>query len=480
MTGPVLLLQGPASGFWRDVAAAFEARGRRVLHVTLALGDWAFWRRGSIPYRGRLAAWEGWLAGLVEREGVSDILYFGDRRPYHVAAARVAEQLGRRAWAVENGYLRPDWLTLEPVAMGRFSRFSRDPATIRALAEGQPPAPVEPAFPVAFRTLALNQAAMALAHLAGRPAFPAYRGDRPVPPLIEAAGWVRRPALAGTDRRRAEGAVGAMEAARAAGGPPTVALALQLEADYQLRASSDFAGQTEMLESVVASMARHAPPDLRLLVKVHPHDSGLIDWRARLERIVGRHGVAARVGTIRGGSLQRFLAASRGLVTINSTTGVHALRLGRPVITLGDAVYDMPGLTHRSGLARFWTVPEPPDPGLVDAWCRAAAAEIQLRGSLLHREGRRIAATEIARRVSDPGRYWRLHRPAPGASAAAAEPCARRTDHPPVASPCADWCADALRPPRPGCDTGRERERQEPCRCPSGTSTVSSPPVPSP
>ena len=31
---------------------------------------------------------------------------------------------------------------------------------------------------------------------------------------------------------------------------------------------------------------------------------------------------------------------------------------------LGDAVYDVPGITHQSGLDRFWRQPEKPDPGL--------------------------------------------------------------------------------------------------------------------
>ncbi|MEL7140183.1 MAG: hypothetical protein AAFP67_14090, partial [Pseudomonadota bacterium] len=119
----VLFLQGPASTLWSEIADRFEAQGHRVHRVNLSFGDWLYWRRrGALNYRGSLGEWERWLEALLRREGVSDILYFADRLPYHRVAARVAAQLGVRAWAVENGYLRPDWLTLEPIAMGRFSR----------------------------------------------------------------------------------------------------------------------------------------------------------------------------------------------------------------------------------------------------------------------------------------------------------------------------------------------------------------------
>ncbi|MEM6422651.1 MAG: capsular biosynthesis protein, partial [Pseudomonadota bacterium] len=317
----------------------------------------------------------------------------------------LARRRGLRAWAVENGYLRPDWLTLEPFGMGRHSQFPRCPTRIRAMAEGQPAAPLEPAWPLPFHVEAVNEMAFNLAHALGRWRFPGYDSDRLVSPLHEYAGWL--PHIARLPRTRA--AVRRVETACAKGTAPYALLALQMETDYQIRVSSDFAGQAEMLESVLLSMARRAPPAMRLVVKIHPCDNALIDWRGVAADLARRFGLEGRVDVIRGGRLDRLLERAHGLVTINSTTAIHALKLGRPTIALGDAVYDMPGLTHQGGLDRFWSDPEPPCPSLFDAWCRAAAAEIQVRGSQKHPAGRKVAAAEIARRLTHGERYWRLH-----------------------------------------------------------------------
>ncbi|MEM6677554.1 MAG: capsular biosynthesis protein [Pseudomonadota bacterium] len=403
----VLMLQGPASSLWREIGARFEARGHRVVRVNLSFGDWLFWRRpGAINYQGRLEDWEAWLEALLRREGVSDILYFADRLPYHRIAAELAARLGRRAWAVENGYLRPDWLTLEPFAMGRYSRFTRCPDTIRMLADEEPPVSCRAQYPVPFRVEAANEVMFNLAHVLGRLFFPRYQSDKVVAPVLEYLGWVPHLLLAGARRRAAEACV---RRANAPDAPPQVMLALQMETDYQIRASSDFKSQAEMLEVVIASFARRADPRMRLIVKIHPFDNGLIAWGRLCKRLAARFGVVHRVEVIRGGRLDDLLSVAQGLVTINSTTGVHALRRGCPVIVLGDALFDVPGLTHQSGLDRFWSAPEAPDRSLVDAWSRALAAEIQVRGSQMNPEGRRVAAHAIVRRIEEAERYWRLY-----------------------------------------------------------------------
>lgn len=400
------MLQGPASALWRETRDALVSEGHRVLHVPLALGDVLYWRRpGAIAYRGTLEDWPAWLEALVLSEAVDDIMYFADCLPYHRAAAELARRRGLRAWAVENGYLRPDWMTLEPFGMGRHSRFTRCPDTLRRLAEGQPEAPLTPAWPLPFAVEALNEMAFNLAHVAGRPFFPGYADDRVVSPAREYLGWL--PHIARLPRTRAEAR--RVERTCIEGAAPFAVLALQMETDYQIRVSSDFAGQAEMLEIVLLSFARRAPADMHLVVKIHPCDNGLIDWRKTAADLAGRFGVGERVDVIRGGRLDRMLARAAGLVTINSTTAIHALKLGRPTVALGHAVYDVPGITHQGGLDRFWAAPEAPDPALFDAWCRAAAAEIQVRGSQKHRRGRRVAAAEIARRITHGDRYWRLY-----------------------------------------------------------------------
>jgi capsular polysaccharide export protein len=70
-----------------------------------------------------------------------------------------------------------------------------------------------------------------------------------------------------------------------------------------------------------------------------------------------------------------------------------------PTITLGAAVYDIPGLTHQGGIDSFWRHPEPIDKALLADFISALAGAIQVKGNFYHPEGRRLAAKTIAARV---------------------------------------------------------------------------------
>lgn len=403
----VLLLQGPPSTFWMHLAAGFEAAGHRVLHINLCAGDLLTWRRrGAINYRGRFRDWRSWLEALCRREGVTDILYYADRLPYHVEARRVARDLGIEAVAMEFGYLRPSWITLEKEGMGVYSHFPADPDRIRAAAAGLAPAPPGTAYRYTFATEAWHEVTYNLALVFGRPLYPFYRHDKYDHPVVEYLSWLVKLALARPAAARAE----RIAAEWTASGRPFNLVALQLQGDYQIRDNSQYDTLAEMLTGVIGSFAAHAPADRRLLVKVHPLDNGMRSWRRIVGRIAATAGVGERVEVIDGADLHALIKASEGVVVVNSTVGLHALRLNAPTKAMGVAVFDMPGLTHQGPLDGFWTAPEPVDQDLAAALVKFMAASIQVQGSFYNPEGRVVAIAEIVRRVAgglvnEPGGY---------------------------------------------------------------------------
>jgi capsular polysaccharide export protein len=115
-----------------------------------------------------------------------------------------------------------------------------------------------------------------------------------------------------------------------------------------------------------------------------------------------------------GGDLGQLLAHAQGLVTINSTVGTAAMAAGKPVLALGSAIYVMDGLTFSGGLDRYWKGACAPDTGLFQAFVKALASSVQLRGGLYHPAAVEAAVREAARRldamlVNEPGAY--LDRP---------------------------------------------------------------------
>jgi capsular polysaccharide export protein len=359
-----------------------------------------------VPFRGRRSAWPEFLADLVARHDVTDMLYYGDRMPYHAAAAEIAVQRGIRADAVEFGYLRPGWLTLERGGMGAYSHFPDDPALIASRAAGLPPVDGAARHGHAFAVEAFNEVAFNLLNSFDFLFYPAYDPDRfyaAVPEYLSSflRTWWRR-------RQGAE--AGRILAEAAAGRWPYGLYALQLQNDWQIRANSPFRDQRAVLDKVIAAMAREAAPEMRLIVKLHPMDVGMIDWGAETAAIARRHGVAERVHFVDGGDLAPLMAGAVAVFVVNSTVGLHALRAGRPVKAFGAAIYDMPGLTDQRELGQIWQAPMAPDARLVESLVRLLAASIQIRGSFYAPEGRREAVAEIVRRVTqglvnEPGAF---------------------------------------------------------------------------
>ena len=110
---------------------------------------------------------------------------------------------GLRVHLVEQGYLRPGFLTVEPDGTGGRSRFPRDWAAIDALAEGAPPLP-SPRFRAPFAAYAAMDVGFNLANLAaGWAWFPHYRTHSLDHPVAEWAGWIRWKALRLPARRAA-------------------------------------------------------------------------------------------------------------------------------------------------------------------------------------------------------------------------------------------------------------------------------------
>ncbi|WP_417668120.1 capsule biosynthesis protein [Roseibium sp.] len=393
-----LFLQGPPSIFARTVADELELLGCRALRVNLCPGDWLAWHdRRATAYRGSLRKWPEWLEQFLIDNKVTDLVYYADRVPYHSAAAEVGRKLGVTCTTYEFGYLRPDWITLERNGMSAHSLFPQDPAHIRAAASGLPDIDRRSLYPFSFEAEAVCEVTYNMSNVVFSPFFPKYVRDKLYHPLIDYLSNIPRLALS---RRRNRNAAHLIDDLIGVGCPYFV-FPLQLQSDYQLRYNSQFDHIADAAEEVIRSFAKSAPVAARLVFKVHPLDNGMEPWRRILRTIAKRYGVKKRVYLIDGGNLDHLLRHAAGALTINSTTGLHSLRVGCPTKVLGIALYDIEGLTCQKSLDAFWRDGSEPDQELLGDLERLLAETIQVKGCFYTDKGRRAGAYAMARRLSE-------------------------------------------------------------------------------
>lgn len=395
-----LFLQGPLGPFFRDLTRTLEARGHRVIRVAFHGGD-AFDGRhqDTAWYRGSEAAWPEFVVQLARHHDISDVVLLGDARPMHLGGVRALKRWrpDLRVHVFEEGYVRPDWLTLEANGVNGWSQLPKDPRQIRALAQQWPSEPEHRTLRCATRAMGWHAIQAYAAMLLLYPLFRRYRHHRPHGPLAEAWRWLAR--LVTMPIRRP--LVQAAQTRLHADSSPKFLVLLQLETDKQIRVHSPYPTMRAFLTEVLQSFAAHAAPDAVLVVKAHPLDCTAQTQGRLLRQLARALGVETRVHFLDGGHLPTLLKDSVGAITINSTAGLSALHHGVPLLALGEAVYKLPGLTHQSGLDPFWRQPQKPDADLYHAFRRVTLHLTQINGGFYTREGIALAVESAANRLSE-------------------------------------------------------------------------------
>jgi capsular polysaccharide export protein len=371
-----VFLQGPPGPFFQLLGQEMRRQGIAVHRINLSGGDRLDWSQGAVNFRGRFSEWPVFFDKFLRENRITDILLYGDCRPYHLSAHGVAVLRNVRIHVLEEGYLRPHWMTLEPEGVNARSTLSRDKSWFFNEARLLPPEPDLPPVTASFRRRARDSYWHYHHVLAGRLSYPHYRSHRAHSILKEGFGWLWKFWREKKAEKAAQEVLGQLE------GKPKFVLPLQLSGDYQIRAHSSFPDMQSAASYVIESFAANASPDLHLLLKAHPLDCSFFNWARFVRQHAKRLGLEGRLHFVDGGDLDDMVRDARGLVCVNSTSATLALAKDTPVCTLGDAIYDLPGLTHQQHLDTFWSHPTPPEPGLYKAFRRVLVDRCLVRGGL--------------------------------------------------------------------------------------------------
>lgn len=345
----ILMLQGPVGPFFSRLAKDLRWAGANVHKVNFNGGDWFYYPREATGFSDDISKFPAFLNRICEEKRIDTIMLFGDCRGMHRIANEHAEAQGIEVFVFEEGYIRPDYITMERHGVNGRSAMPR--GGIFYLNSAAPePAPTSEVGPTFWRTAGWAFTYYFWAVVLW-PLFPRYRHHRPLD-WFDGLRWVR-----GTYRKYWYRWKERHVVRRLTGDdhPPFFLVPLQVHNDAQVGVHSLFDDVEEFIREVTDSFANHAPDDVHLVVKHHPMDRPYTDYTSLVRRLRDETGLGRRLIYVHDPHLPTLIGKAEGLITINSTTGLSAIHHAKPTLALGDAVYRIDGLTATASLDDFWS-----------------------------------------------------------------------------------------------------------------------------
>lgn len=350
----VLLLQGKMGGFFNRFSTFLQTQDIKVSKINFNAGDAFFYHHpNTYEYTDTLAQFSAWLQAFIEKHDIDAVVCFGDCRPHHTQAGCVSEQLGISFFVFEEGYLRPDYITLQEYGINGYSRLNT--ADIKALKKAND----HPLY-THNRFYRLSIAAIVYYIIAWiyKSRYPHYSHYRGMTAWQEAIAWLKAPwrKLRGYfPDKKLQSMLTTQESDN------YFLISLQVHNDSQITHHSDYRDVVQFIDESIASFAKHADQQQLLVFKHHPLDRGHRDYRELVSSLSERYQVANRVFYGCDMHLPTLMKHSIGMVTINSTTGLQSVYHKKPTKVMGRAIYDTPKLIDQKALKDFWQRPESPD-----------------------------------------------------------------------------------------------------------------------
>ena len=440
-----LFLQGPHGSFFKDLSAFFAGKGYCCYSICFNGGDVVdkLFSSNTYHFGGLKENFPLFLSKILDRCSITDIFLYGDKRFYHTIAINIARDRGIKVWVYEEGYLRPGYVTLEVNGVNGNSKIpalyadwlyrknnniriddainndvdkqrtlsSKIKSSFEPLSDGEF-CLQDVVVPNPLKTRVAKAVKNYIGLFFLYPFFPFYQWHRDKKFLSEIFGWLQRKLLdfrVATADRELLSQIQDLK---------YFAFPLQLSSDAQIKCASSFRDVIESVEQVMLSFKTYAASDVHLVVKLHPMDNSFFSYRNFVHNYAHCLNIADRVHFLVNANSDEFIENSAGVVVINSTMGILALKHLKPVITLGNAIYAEEGLATqaiakgvfaREFLDSFWQNPSIPNRESVLQYFKILRGNALVQGNFYTKAGIAQVIMETADRIGIKGiRFCRI------------------------------------------------------------------------
>ncbi len=333
------MLQGPVGPFFRRLQDHLESEGYDTWRISFNAGDRFFSRKAKrIDFVGSASDWEGWFSAFIDNTDIDHVVLFGSGRPAHRIARRIAQDAGINVVSLEEGYVRPGFISAEfggnnadsPLA-GHLppEGFKVDKPKTSKDYKAFKKTVFYGAVYYTFRSLLSFGRERLLFH---------RRFTFAREPILWIRNFWRR--LVGQSQNYVT-----IERLLEHHDKRYFLVPLQVAADSQMGPAALGWSAPRLIAETLRSFANSKQRDhYRLVFKIHPMERGHSDDRRLVMQTAEALGIADRVDVVDVGSLGLLTRHSAGMITINSTSGLSAIGHGVPLMVIGSALYSHPEL----------------------------------------------------------------------------------------------------------------------------------------
>lgn len=388
----ILLLQGFVGTFFTIFARFLSKNGCDVFKINFHWGEHVFFHgKNTALYNGGLNVWAQYITNFIKEKNIQQIFLVGAHKVYHEIAIQIAKDFDVDVYVFDEGYIRPNFITLEKDGVNSETNLSKDPEIY--LKSDNYAMPCQSTVKInLFKYVCVQwwhyflYTWLLFFYKFYNPDYihhiyaVEHKGDnffksifnfirlsyvtvqmtciRPFYLKFFNNAWVKSHSQ------------------------KFYIVALQINTDSAISKHSDVHKSVpQFLDEVLASFAKHAPSDTFLLIKHHPHDLGIHNYRKQIIQMAIKCGIESRIRYIYAAHLPTCFDNAKGCIVINSTLGLSALTQNVPTYATSRlAIYNMKGLTNQCSLDEFWQNLEKPSQKLLSKFLNYLIHHTQLLG----------------------------------------------------------------------------------------------------
>jgi len=348
----ILLLQGPMGSYFNTLDTRFTKDNARVFRIGFNSADEFFAKTEHYTgYKDIEENWNIFIYEYLKKHKIDKLFVFGDCRFYQSVAIKVAKELNIEIYVFEEGYIRPNFITLEKYGVNANSIQPKNREFYDNLDLESFPLHSEEKFPPTFNKMAREAIIYYWVANILSNKYPHYRHHRCFSLWKEyKAGCLnilRKYKYKITER-------GLNNKLSTSLSKMYYFVPLQTHGDFQILQHSSYNTIEEFIKEVLTSFSQNAQKDKFIVFKHHPVDRGRKNHAKYIKNIAYILGIKDRVIITWDVHLPTCLKNAMGTIIINSTVGLSSLYHKTPTICLGEAIYDIEGLTTNTTIDEFW------------------------------------------------------------------------------------------------------------------------------